>query len=101
MLKMETLFQVEDFAKCNEGVLAAESFRSAAGSKGAQAFQSADNPKMVIVITEWDNLKKAKAFSQFPALRKAQNKSGVLTKPEVYELKLIWAIGIFGNLSNF
>ena len=87
MVKMITKFEVEDFVKWKVGFLAAENIRAVAGSKSAQTFQGVDNPKMVIVITEWDSLEKAKAFSQSPALREAQHKSGVLSKPEIYELK--------------
>ena len=87
MIKMLTKFEVEDFSKWKAGFLAAESITISAGAKSAQAFQSTDNPSMVVVITEWDNLEKAKTFSQSPALREAQQKSGVLSKPEVFELK--------------
>lgn len=87
MIKMLTKFEVEDFSKWKAGFTAAESIRTAAGAKSAQAFQSTDNPHMVIVITEWDNLDTAKAFSQSPALREAQQKAGVLSKPDLFELK--------------
>jgi heme-degrading monooxygenase HmoA len=87
MIKMLTRFEVEDFSKWKAGFLAAENIRTAAGAKSAQAFQSTDNPRMVVVITEWDSIEKAKTFSQSPTLREAQQKSGVLLKPEVYELK--------------
>ena len=86
MVKMITKFEVEDFAKWKVGFMAAETIRVAAGAKSAQAFQGSDNPKSVVVITEWDSSEKAKAFSQSPALREAQQKSGVASKPEVFEL---------------
>ncbi len=87
MIRMLTMFQVEDFAKWKVGFMEAASLRTAAGAKSAQAFQQTENPKMVVVITEWESLEKAKSFSQSPALREAQQKSGVLGKPEIYELK--------------
>ncbi len=89
MFQMLTKFEVEDFTKWKAVFLAAESIRTAAGAKSTQVFQSADNPKMVVVITEWGSLEKAKSFSQSPALREAQQKSGLLTKPEIYEMKSI------------
>ena len=89
MIKMIMKYEVEDFAKWKAGYMAAESIRKNAGAKSTQAFQGADNPKMVAVITEWDSLEKAKAFSQSPELKEAQQKAGVSTKPEVYELKSI------------
>lgn len=89
MIRMLVKYEVEDFIKWKAGFLAGESLRTAAGAKSTQAFQGADNPKLVVVITEWDSLEMAKAFSQSPALREAQQKAGVLSKPEGYELKPI------------
>jgi len=83
MIRIMMKYEVEDFAKWKAGFLAAENIRTAAGAKSAQAFQGADNPKMVVVLTEWDSLEKAKSFSQSPALREAQQKAGVVSKPEV------------------
>jgi heme-degrading monooxygenase HmoA len=87
MIKMLTKFEVEDYSKWKPVFLAAESIRKAAGVTCVQVFQDVDNPKSMVVITEWESLEKAKTFSQSPALREAQQKSGVLSKPEVFELK--------------
>jgi len=84
---MLTKFEVEDFPRWKAVFLAAESIRTAAGAKNVQIFQGSENSNMLMVITEWDSLEKAKAFSQSPGLREAQQKSGLLSKPEVFELK--------------
>lgn len=89
MIKMLIKIEVEDFSKWKMEFMAAEGIRMAAGSTGSQVFQNADNPKSVVVITEWKDMGKAKSFSESSALREAQQKSGVISKPESYVLESV------------
>jgi hypothetical protein len=86
MIKIFMKFEVEDFAKWKKVFISNESIRIAAGSKKWNIFQDSDNPKLGGVISEWDSLEQAKRFLETSVLREAQQKSGVVGKPEIYVL---------------
>jgi uncharacterized protein (DUF1330 family) len=56
------------------------------GGKGGQLFRNADNPNEVLVLATFDNVKNARQFTQSEDLRKAMEKSGVVSKPEIFFL---------------
>ena len=87
MIKMLIKIEVENFSKWKMEFEAAEGIRLNAGSTGSQVFQNDENPKSVVVITEWKSLENGKSFSESSVLREAQQKSGVISKPESYVLE--------------
>ena len=87
MLKVMTKFKVNDFTRWQAGFKDGEGMRMDAGSIGAQVFQSVEDPNTVTVIMDWDDKEKAMAFSRSPELREAQQKSGVISIPEVFILQ--------------
>lgn len=87
MFKMMTKFEVEDFNKWLAIFNSGSQMRMDAGAKDVQIFRGTGDMNMVTVIMVWDDPEKAKAFSQSPELRDAQQKAGVLSKPETFILQ--------------
>lgn len=87
MLKIMTKFEVKDFQKWQEVFNENDKMRMDAGSIGVQVFRNVEDPNEVTVIMDWDDKEKTITFSQSAALREAQQKSGVISKPELYILQ--------------
>lgn len=83
MVKMQTKYKVGDFEKWQTGFKVAEQIRAVAGAKSVVAFQEIDDPNTVIEISEWDDVNQAMCFSGSPALKAVNQRSGLLSKPEV------------------
>ncbi len=87
MVKLMTKFSVKDFDAWQKVFKGTVDMRVKAGAKGAQIFRGVDDMNAVTVIMEWNDPEKAKAFSQSTELREAQQRAGVVSKPETYILQ--------------
>jgi len=75
--------RVEDYANWRMAFEEGAPLRATMGATSTTIMQQENDPNSVAILFEVPDLQRAKQFSQNPELREAQQRSGVIGKPNV------------------
>ncbi|MEP7165426.1 MAG: hypothetical protein ABI741_12075 [Ferruginibacter sp.] len=81
---------VTDFDKWKAGYMAHDSMRNAYGLSHYRLGRGIDDQKMVLVANKIADVQKAKEFAASASLKDAMKKAGVVGKPDVFYVDVVW-----------
>jgi len=74
---------VKDYSEWKKVFDSLSSLRASKGALSDQVFQDASDMNKVTVLVQYNSVESAKAWAESPELRAAQEKAGILGRPNV------------------